>query len=193
LRSLSPYQKSATTLDALCQAIESYWSVNATEQSKNYAKRAIRLILDNMRDYFDGSSQANEKMLLAANLAGRAINISQTTAAHALCYKITSIYNIAHGHAVAICLPEVWRYMARRATCGESFLEIANLLDCSDVDGAINKMKNIADDLGLKAPTIKNNELELLADSVNQERLKNSPVQIDRDGILEIYSNIFIN
>jgi len=47
----------------------------------------------------------------AADYGGRAINIAQTTAAHAMSYKITSMYKLPHGHAVAVCLPEIWQYM----------------------------------------------------------------------------------
>ena len=113
LATLPEYQKKATMLDALCQGIESYWSVNSTEESKKYAREAIRLILGNYREYIGGSFDAEValKMLRAANLSGQAINISQTTAAHAMSYKITSLYGLAHGQAVAVCLPLIWRYM----------------------------------------------------------------------------------
>ena len=50
-------------------------------------------------------------MMIAANYAGRVICISQTTAAHAMSYKITSLYKIPHGRAAFMCLPHVWKYM----------------------------------------------------------------------------------
>ena len=43
-------------------------------------------------------------MCFAANLSGKAINISKTTAPHAVSYPFTSIYNISHGHAVSLTL-----------------------------------------------------------------------------------------
>ena len=36
-------------------------------------------------------------MLVAANLSGRAIAISKTTAPHAFSYPFTSLFNIDHG------------------------------------------------------------------------------------------------
>ena len=42
--------------------------------------------------------------MIAANLSGQAINLTKTTAPHALSYKISSLTNISHGHAVAITL-----------------------------------------------------------------------------------------
>ena len=42
-------------------------------------------------------------MSIAAMLAGKAINISKTTAPHAA-YPFTSHFNISHGHAVSLTL-----------------------------------------------------------------------------------------
>ena len=43
-------------------------------------------------------------MLLGANYAGKAINISKTTLPHAVSYPFTSHFNIAHGHAVSLTI-----------------------------------------------------------------------------------------
>ena len=58
---------------------------------------------------FDYSDDAAARVMKGANLSGRAINLSQTTAVHAMSYKVTSLYYLPHGHAVAVCLPEIWR------------------------------------------------------------------------------------
>lgn len=50
LNFLPLYQKKATALDALCHGIESYWSVNSTDESKSYAAEAIRLVLANFEN-----------------------------------------------------------------------------------------------------------------------------------------------
>ena len=99
LITLPLYQKKATMCDALCHAIESFWSVNSTEESKEYSRRAIEMVMDNMDGYLANDDQANGNMLMAANTAGKAINITQTTAGHAMCYKVTSLFHAAHGHA----------------------------------------------------------------------------------------------
>ena len=49
-------------------------------------------------------------MSIAANLSGKAINISKTTAPHAISYPFTSIFNINHGHAVALTLNEFIKF-----------------------------------------------------------------------------------
>ena len=51
-------------------------------------------------------------MMEAANLAGKAINISKTTAAHAWSYAITSNYSVPHVHAVWLTLPRIFEMHA---------------------------------------------------------------------------------
>ena len=103
LKTLPMYQKKATMMDALCHAIESFWSVNSNEESMGYSQQAIEMIVANKASYLANEDAGNENMLKAANIAGKAINITQTTAGHAMCYKLTSLYGIAHGHAAAPC------------------------------------------------------------------------------------------
>ena len=45
LETLPLYQKKATMCDALCHAIESFWSVNSTEESREYSRQAVRGVL----------------------------------------------------------------------------------------------------------------------------------------------------
>ena len=111
LHSLPEYQRKATMLDALCHAVESFWSVNSTPESKIYARKAIQAVLKEKDAYLANTDEGNKGMLEAANIAGKAINITQTTAGHAMCYKLTTLYGISHGHAAALCVRVLWPYM----------------------------------------------------------------------------------
>jgi alcohol dehydrogenase len=104
------YSASATTtascgLDALTQAIESWWAVSSTEESRHYSLGAIQRALPALPNAVRGDRAARAILGEAAYLAGKAINIAKTTAAHALSYAITSFHGIPHGHAVALTLP----------------------------------------------------------------------------------------
>jgi alcohol dehydrogenase class IV/phosphorylcholine metabolism protein LicD len=111
LKTLPLFQKKCTVLDALSQCIEAIWSVNTNELCRKYAITGMRLIFRYMMSYLRNEDEGLHFMQLAANYSGKAINISQTTAGHALSYKLTSLYGLPHGYAVALCLPKVWRYM----------------------------------------------------------------------------------
>lgn len=193
-------QKKSTLLDALCQAIESWWSVNSDDKSKALSAEAIQLIMANWKKYLAGDESTLEPMLKAANLAGQAINITKTTAAHAMSYKLTSLYGVAHGHAVAICLPKIWRYMnahmektpnrSNEELLKGVFLNIANAMGCASVDNAIDKFENMLKSMEMTVPEVDEEGLEMLASSVNADRLANNPVKLDGFAIREIYADV---
>lgn len=200
LKTLPEYQKKATMMDALCHAVESFWSVNSTDESKEYSRRAIQLILRNKDLYLSNDDAANENMLKAANIAGKAINITQTTAGHAMCYKLTSLYGIAHGHAAALCTAELFKYMILHTDkCidkrGKGYLkavfgEIAKAMNCKSAEKAAEMFSKMVTDLGLSTPIADKNDFSLLKKSVNPDRLKNNPVYLDEVAIDEIYHKI---
>lgn len=203
LKTLPLYQKKCTMMDALCQGIESWWSVNSTEESYEYSRNTIELIMANWRKYiFENDEEAAAQVMLAANYGGRAINITQTTAAHAFSYKITSLYKLPHGHAVAVCLPEIWEYMlGHMDKCidnrGQEYLTgifalISKAMGCDSPEQAIAEFRQMMVAMELKNPVTGNREeeLEVLSTSVNPVRLKNNPVLIDEKTSFELYSKI---
>ena len=111
LKTLPLYQKKSTVLDALSHSIESIWSINSNEESINYSIEAIKIIKENFKDYLNNNEDTFMEMLKASNYAGKAINITKTTAGHALCYKLTSLYNISHGHSAMLVNSILFPYM----------------------------------------------------------------------------------
>lgn len=200
LKTLPDYQKKATAMDALCHCIESYWSVNSNEESYQYSREGIKMILDNLEGYIANEDEANANMLHAANLGGKAINITQTTAGHAMCYKLTSLYGIAHGHAAALCVSKLWPYMTRHTEkCiderGENYLrgifqKIAETMGCDSVEKAVMRFDEILEQFGLTPPVPEESDYPILKTSVNPVRLKNFPVQLDENAINELYHQI---
>ena len=64
---------------------------------------SLSLALDNLETAVNKPSPpARMAMARAAHLAGKAINISKTTAPHAVSYTITTRYGVPHGAAVAL-------------------------------------------------------------------------------------------
>ena len=205
LKTLPLYQKKCTMMDALCQGIESWWSINSTEESYEYSHKTIELIMANWRKYiFENDDEAAAQIMLGANYGGRAINITATTAAHAMSYKITSLYKFPHGHAVAVCLPEIWEYMiGHMDKCidnrgqeylSETFKDIANAMGADSPLEAIELFRGMMKDMELANPTSDFNhrtlELGVLSSSVNPVRLKNNPVELDPKTTQGLYSII---
>lgn len=203
LKTLSLYQKKCTMMDALCQGIESWWSVNSTEESYEYSRKTIELIMANWRKYiFENDADAAAQIMLAANYGGRAINITQTTAAHAFSYKITSLYKLPHGHAVAVGLPVIWKYMIGHLDrCidkrGIDYLErifndISAAMGSKDPIEAIDTFETIMSEMELANPVSTNREddLKVLSTSVNPVRLKNNPVKLEEKTTFNLFEEI---
>jgi alcohol dehydrogenase class IV len=137
-----------------------------------------------MESYLQNEDSGNEKMHFASNLAGKAINITTTTAPHALSYKLTTLYGLPHGHAVAICLPKVWRQM-------KNYDDIANALGRKNHEEAILYFEEMLRKLEIFPPhNAQADDLEILTNSVNLQRLSNNPVQFTKETIKQLYREI---
>lgn len=206
LATLPVYQRKCTVLDALCQGIESWWSVNATSQSRLLSRKAVELLASRVETYAEGGSdpQLLAEVMEAANYAGQAINLTQTTAPHAFSYKITSLFRFPHGHAVAVCLPFIWEYMIDNprlcvgtgapARLEQTFAEIAKALGCSSPRAAVEWFKCLLARLGMEQPRTAEREqvIEALSTSVNPVRLKNNPVPLSQEAINQLYHQIVL-
>ncbi len=200
LKTLPLYQRKATMMDAFCHAIESFWSVNSNEESREYSDKAIRLVLQNMEGYLSNTVEGNAGMLMAAHIAGKAINITQTTAGHAMCYKITSLFRCAHGHAAILCDRVLFPWMIENTDkCidprGREYLEevlknISYSMGCDNPCEAAEKVIGIFDELQLEVPEASEEDYLELKTSVNPVRLKNHPVLLDENTINELYHRI---
>ena len=201
LRTLPEYQKKSAMLDALCHGIESAWSLHSTPESLEYSFTAIEKIMTWMEPYLDGDAAATEEMLLAAHLAGKAINITQTTAAHAMSYKLTSFYGLAHGHSAALCLPHLWRYIREHPeNCVDPrgaghlvkiFSGLERAMGCPEGKRGDEFFRELLCRLDLKTPEKWSDEdIPALAASVNPVRLKNNPVTLDTSALENLYRDI---
>ena len=203
LKSLPLYQKKCTMLDALCQGIESWWSVNSTDESKMLSREAVETIMHWWREYiFENTDASAEAIMHAANLAGQAICVTQTTAPHAFSYKLTSMFGLPHGHAVAICLPDIWEYMVAQSNLcidqrGEPnlkqvFMDIAAAMNCPSEFVAIQKFRSLLDELQIGVIHSKSiiNDVKVLTQSVNPIRLNNNPVRLSEEVIGLIYERL---
>lgn len=201
---LSPHITACTGMDALCQGIESFWSVNSTDESREYAGKAIRLALDNLEAAVNNPCRNNRaNMALSANYAGRAINISKTTAPHAMSYYLTSYYHIPHGHAVGLTMRKIIRWnldIEDKVVIDPRGMEHVKricdeLTELLNVSGAVQAEKKITDlmiSIGLETElqtigmTTDEEKISFI-NSVNSERLANNPVLLSHESLVNIF------
>ena len=194
-------------LDAFCQAIESSWSVHSTEQSLADAAEAIRLAWQNLEPAVTNPNEQNRlAMCQAAFLAGKAINISKTTAPHAISYTITSQLGAPHGRAVALTLGAILRFNSEvtDADCndarGAAFVRqrinaIIGLLGFKTMPEAQQGLRDFVASLGCPTRLSEvgvetDQQIDEIATSVNLERLANNPRRLTSQSVRTLLESI---
>ncbi|WP_019482277.1 iron-containing alcohol dehydrogenase, partial [Arthrobacter sp. TB 23] len=128
--SLPAHVKASTGLDALAHAAESILSLNSSPITEHNATEAIKIVMSQLPNAYDGDSEATGSMLFAAYLAGLALN-SGVVLGHSLGYAINHEKPMAHGTTTGLALaytiaynqhvdPRRARLLARAVTLGES-------------------------------------------------------------------------
>lgn len=198
LATLPQAERASTFLDALCHSIESYWSVRSSEESRAYSAQAISILMSKAAAYLAADEAAAGAVLAASNFAGRAINLTTTTAAHAMCYQLTAFYGLRHGHAAAVCLPAAWECLLQAAkndaALNERLSGLAQLLSGSkDPQAGLDAFLALREQADLAKDWLPDddNDLPLLAGSVNVQRLSNFPVAVTEDDLLTMYRRAF--
>ena len=204
LESLPDQVAAASGLDALCQGIESYWSVHSTDESRHLASQAIALTWEHLIEYVNRRTPgACAAMSEAAHLAGRAINHTKTTAPHAVSYPITSNFGVAHGHAVALILAALFPFNAGvsesdtldqrgveyvRARLGELY----RMLGVEDAHAARSAVLGRIGEIGLATTLVDlgiNGEPEIatiVSQGFNPARVNNNPRRLTEPALTEI-------
>ena len=187
--STSSYLSASTGMDAMSQSIESFWSVNSTRESREYSREALQNLWTFLpQAVIEKEVIAKSKVMQAAHLAGKAINIAKTTAAHAISYSFTSYHGIPHGHAVALTLPFFCGYNAqvgpedcidaRGADYVRGILsEMQNIVGENDLEQAIQSFVS-ALGLELTIPSSSNgvdHDIKKILRNINNQRMKNNP------------------
>lgn len=188
LKSLPNIQKTVTGLDAFSHAVEAYWSKDATDESREYSRKALELFRNNYQAYLAGEENADEPMMKCSELAGRAINIAQTTACHAFSYKLHKIKDFYHGQAVAVCLVYIWKYMLEN--CNDNELKTV-LQDIQNMTGYTPEtLEVLLKNLGLlENLEMTKDEFEETINGVDSSRLSNHPVAFSKNDIENIYKS----
>lgn len=199
---MSKKLRASSAFDAFSQSIESYWSINSTKASKDLSAKAIKLISNNILQSFNNNTKAKIAMAKAANLSGQAINITKTTAPHALSYRISSKYDIQHGHAVALTLGKFFLLNTPNDRSividkrGNKYLEqtmrsLFKILNVKSAEHASQFWYKLMKKCGLepdiiKACSLSKNDLTGIIRSVDQVRLKNNPVKVSSKDIFQV-------
>lgn len=198
LKSLSNEQLTISALDATCQAIESIWSNNCTEESFDLAQKALRFSLRGLNGIINGVYLYHD-LMKGSNLAGQAINISKTTAAHAISYYLTSSHRIPHGVAVALTIPFFIQYNFYKSinesnsnislTLHERLKYLTDIFDKETIDLVSITFHELLQNLPIKRYDLSGIDINEVESNVNVERLSNNPVNLDFSDLKDYFQN----
>lgn len=192
--------KSSSGFDTIAQAIESLMSLKSSKKSEKYALESLKISLRYFVSFLEKPNRKNAyKMACASNLAGRAIDISKTTAPHAISYPFTTLFKIKHGHAVSLFFEDIILFNYKNLKKSQTsfnlsyrFKKIFKLFNVNKIDELYLKIKylkkRIKLDDSLKKYNLKKNISKVLQ-AVNAKRLRNNPVPLNKKNITEIILN----
>jgi alcohol dehydrogenase len=187
---LPPGATAATGMDALTHALESCLSRRANPWSDGIALQVVRMIAAHLpRAVADGGDrEARSQMLLAAHLAGIGMAGTGLGICHAIGHALGGRFDIAHGVALTMVLPEVLRF--NLPVCEERLAALAFAFGAGDparsagwnAAAAIDAVTALCDRVGMthRMPDfgITAGELDLIvADALDDEVLANTPRQ----------------
>ncbi len=203
--SLPPQATATTGIDALCHAIESYTSINASPVSEMFSLEAIRLISENIRTaVHDGSNiEAREAMLLGSLYAGYGLANAGVTAVHSLSYPLGGRYGVSHGLANTIILPKVLAFnlpgaMGKFVDVAEAMGEIVDELPLREAAYlAVEAVEALIEDCGITTTlqdlNVPEGDFPLLAREARTvaRPLANNPCRMTDEDMMEIYQECY--
>ena len=186
-------------IDALSQAIESLISKKSNDESVRHSIKSLEYSTMYLENHINQKTlDTSHRMSLAAFYAGKAINISKTTAPHAISYPFTSYFGVKHGQAVSYtlcdCLNFNYQNLKLSSASFDLNLRFNKLFDIfkvnsiNDLDKKISQIiKNIGLSVSIKDFNITTEkDINLILSNINSERLANNPVKIDSEFVKSI-------
>lgn len=199
------YLTACTGFDALAQAIEAYWNVNATQESDRYAEEAMYVLWNNLPMAVNNPTKlVRDRMAKATYYAGKAIAITKTTAPHAFSYAFTTYCGIPHGHAVSLTFPYFFSLnILEKEECAlrdgivrdEYVVKMQNLRKLLGLKESCDSqayLKEYINAIGLNALDCTNVDTGYLLSLVNVNRLQNNPVMVT-DRIIRELGTFMVN
>ena len=185
--SMPPSVTARSGMDALTQAIESYWSIHATPLTEPLALGAIELIGGHLeRAATDGGDRAaREAMAYGSLTAGVAFANSRLGAVHGLAHPLGVRYAISHGEVCAILLPHVMRL--NRQAAPEKYDRIGVALGGDAADAAAGLLSRLDLPVTLKHVGLRPTEFDvIIAESMPSGSLKANPKTVSEDDLRAI-------
>lgn len=163
---------SASGIDVMTHAIESYVSVMASDYTRPLSLQAVKSVFDYLPLAYENGAKdeiAREKMANASCIAGMAFANAFLGLNHSMAHKLGAFHHLPHGIANAVILTEVMKYNASEAPTKmgtfsqyqypdtlKAYAEIGRYAGCEGktdqevMDNLIKKLEELKKVIGIK-------------------------------------------
>lgn len=201
---LPPSVTRASGFDAFSHAIGSYMSTTTNTFAKALCTEAMQLIETHLREatYHGGTApEARKKMSLAATMAMLGRVNGGKSAIHSVAYGLQGMYDVPHGEAIAMILPEVIDYNLPAVT--DSLAQLGEQLYAAEgstrtraeifVEGVCKLRGDVDLDRSLRSIGATEDDMDRLAEmAVHSDRhLETNPRRITKDDARAILERIW--
>ena len=177
----------STGFDALNQAFESIWNVNANELTRPLSRQAAVLALESLPIIHEArtNSGLRRNLSLASLFAGLAISQTRTSICHSISYPLTLKYGIEHGMACSFSVLEVFKYNSAFIKEDLESIELELNLDPYMVLESIIKQHGVNTYLAKSLPN-KSIFSESIEDFITAGRFENNIRKCSRNDLIKI-------
>ena len=180
-----------TGMDAFTSAFESYWSTESEPFADALDLEVIRLFSANLESScIQGDSESRSWCALAATMSGVAYSNSHPNACHGIGTPLSLFWDVDHGQAVGITLPELLRWTAPAIPA--KLPALWDALGVNNLDEALGRLVEIMKNCGLKTKLhdlgVTPEGLDTLLEHTRWDRFRPLPRPMEREelrGILQ--------
>jgi len=184
----------ATAFDALCHAVESYWSKPSNAVSRLHSLEAVRRMVGALPALLEdpGNLRLRGEVAMASLHAGLAFSSTRTTACHSISYPLTLGFGIEHGVAVCLTLAGV---MARNEPALIEKEKLFAAFGAADVHGVRRVLHELFAAAGV-SPRLRDHGVTeadlpgLALRSHTRGRMDNNPVDLTRGDVEQVLREI---
>jgi len=200
LDSCPPKIFASAGMDAMTHTLESFAAKNANPLSRVFSMKAFKLLFENLKKISQGNRSTETKLnlLVGSGCAGIALMNSGAGPAGALSYPLGVYFNVPHGLAGSVFLPDVIKYNVKNNYTEYSKLYdlVFDKINMSSSEKSImfaDEIKALSSDLdiptSLKGFGVKSEEdLKLIIDNSMQLKMafEQNPVKFGKNEIEKI-------
>lgn len=198
---------SATGIDALTHAIESYTSKLVQPMSEIFSISAVKKIFKNLLNAYNSGSDMNARseMSIAALQAGIAFNNSSVTIVHGMSRPIGALFHVPHGLSNAMLLPDCLEFIMPGVP--EKFCDLAKEIGVykdgmSDMEGGkafISEVRELCNNLNVQTPEqfgvdkkkFFSNLDKMAEDALESGSPQNAVRKVSKQEIIDIYKGLW--